>query len=75
MVQIGSGAEKEVKDYKLTRYACYIIIQNADSRKKAVALAKTYIVTQTMKRELSENYYKLAEDLFLMTLKKQSLKG
>ena len=70
-VQIGLGVEKKKKDYKLTRYACYIIIQNADSRKKAVALAKTYIVTQTMKRELSENYYKLAEDLLMMTLKKQ----
>ena len=74
-IKMPKGAEKEVKDYKLTRYACYIIIQNADSRKKAVALAKTYIATQTRKRELSENYYKLAEDLFMMTLKKQSLKG
>lgn len=74
LVEIGSGAKRKQKDYKLTRYACYIIIQNADFRKKEVALAKTYIVTQTRKRELSENYYKLAEDLFLMTLKEQSLK-
>ena len=71
MVEIAYGSKRKQKDYKLTRYACYIIIQNADSRKKAVALAKTYIATQTRKRELSENYYKLAEDLFLMTLKQQ----
>lgn len=37
MVAIGSGAEKEIKDYKLTRYACYLIAQNGDSRKKATA--------------------------------------
>ena len=74
MIEIDSRAKREQKDYKLTRYACYIIIQNADSRKKAVALAKTYIVTQTRKRELNENNYKLAEYLFMMTLKEQSLK-
>ncbi len=60
--------------YKLSRYACYIVIQNADSSKKAVALAKTYIVAQTRKRESNENNYKLAEDLFMMTLREQSLK-
>ncbi len=40
MVQIGSGAERKQKDYKLTRYACYLIAQNGDSRKKVIALAQ-----------------------------------
>lgn len=41
MVQIGSGAYRKQADYKLTRYACYLIAQNGDSRKKVIALAQT----------------------------------
>ena len=47
MVQIGSGAERKQQDYKLTRYACYLIAQNGDSRKKIIALAQTYFAVQT----------------------------
>ena len=57
MVQIGSGAEKKIEDYKLSRYACYLIAQNADSRKKVVALAQTYFAIQTRKMELLEKDY------------------
>ena len=63
MVQIGSGAEKEVKDYKLTRYACYIIAQNGDPRKEVIALAQTYFAVQTRKQEITEKEYSmLTED-------------
>ena len=63
MVQIGSGAEKKIEDYKLSRYACYLIAQNADSRKKVVALAQTYFAIQTRKMELIErDYNSLTED-------------
>ena len=63
MVSIGSGAEKEIMDYKLSRYACYLIAQNADSRKKVVALAQTYFAIQTRKMELLErDYNSLTED-------------
>ena len=63
MVAIGSGAEKEIKDYKLTRYACYLIAQNGDSRKKVIALAQTYFAIQTRKQELTEKEYcMLTED-------------
>ena len=63
MVTIGSGAEKEIKDYKLTRYACYLIAQNGDSRKKVIALAQTYFAIQTRKQELTEKEYSmLTED-------------
>ena len=54
MVQIGSGAYRKQVDYKLTRYACYIIAQNGDSRKKVIALAQTYFAVQTRKQEISE---------------------
>lgn len=63
MVQIGSGAYREQIDYKLTRYACYLIAQNGDSRKKVIALAQTYFAVQTRKQEVSEKEYSmLTED-------------
>ena len=63
MVQIGSEAQREQQDYQLTRYACYLIAQNGDSRKKVIALAQTYFAVQTRKQEISEKEYsELTED-------------
>ena len=59
MVSIGSGATRKQIDYKLTRYACYLIAQNGDSRKRVIALAQTYFAVQTRKQEISENEYRL----------------
>ncbi len=59
MVQIGSGAYREQIDYKLTRYACYLIAQNGDSRKKVIAIAQTYFAVQTRKQEISEKEYSM----------------
>jgi len=63
MVNIGSKTARKIDDYKLSRYACYLIVQNGDSRKKSIALGQTYFAIQTRKQELSEDEYeKLSED-------------
>ena len=54
MVAIGSGAEKEIDDILLTRYACYLVAQNGDSRKQEIAFAKNYFAVQTRRAELVE---------------------
>ena len=55
----GKGKEELIEDYKLNRYACYLIAQNGDSRKKVIALAQTYFAIQTRKQEISETEYSL----------------
>ena len=63
MVQIGSNTKRKVDDYKLSRYACYLIVQNGDSRKEVIALGQTYFAVQTRKQELIEKEYNdLSED-------------
>ena len=62
-IKMPKGAEKTIIDYRLTRYACYLIAQNGDSRKKAIALAQTYFAVQTRKQELTrQEYEQLSED-------------
>lgn len=62
MVDIGSGATRTLEDYELSRYACYLIVQNGDSRKKVIALGQTYFAVKTRRQELAEKFEDLSED-------------
>lgn len=62
MVELGSGAVRKIKDIKLSRYACYLIVQNADPKKEVVALGQTYFAVQTRKQELQEEFESLDEN-------------
>ena len=76
MVDIGSKAKRKLKDYRLTRYACYLIVQNSDSSKPVVALGQTYFAIQTRKQELSEKEYnELSEDEKRLYRRNQARKG
>lgn len=57
MVNLGSGAKREIENYNLSRYACYLIIQNADPSKEIVAAGQTYFATQTRKQEIIEQEF------------------
>ena len=76
MVNIGSNTTRNISDYKLSRYACYLIVLNCDPRKKVIALAKTYFAIQTRKQELSEKEYNdLTEDEKRLYRRNQARKG
>ena len=64
MVQIGSKTKRNLSDYKLSRYACYLIVQNGDSRKEMIALGQTYFAIQTRKQEkkIIMNLQKMKKD-------------
>ena len=63
LIKHGKGGMRNIENYKLSRYACYLIAQNGDPRKEVIALAQTYFAIQTRRQELSEKEYnKLTED-------------
>jgi len=64
MVDIGSGAQRKMASYALSRYACYLIVQNADSSKPVIANGQTYFAIQTRRKELEDDtgFQQLTED-------------
>lgn len=62
MVEIGSDSKRKIKDYKFTRYACYLIVQNGDPRKDVIALGQTYFAIQTRRQEVADYFNQLDED-------------
>ena len=62
MVSLGSGSDREIEDYQLSRYACYLIVMNGDPRKEVIAVGQTYFAVKTRQQELIDHYDQLGED-------------
>lgn len=73
MVNIGSGAERELDDMQLSRYACYLIVQNGDPRKKVIALGQSYFAVKTRQQELIENFEQLDADAKRLAIRKEMI--
>ncbi len=76
MIKVAKGATRSVIDYKLSRYACYLIVQNGNPHNKSISLGQTYFAVQTRKQELTEEEYeKLSEDEKRLCRRKQIKDG
>ena len=70
MIEIGKGGARDLQDYHLSRFACYLIAQNGDSRKSEIANAQKYFAIQTRRQELSDD---MAADLERLETRKQTI--
>jgi DNA-damage-inducible protein D len=73
MVEIGSGAKRQLEDVRLSRYACYLIVQNGDPSKSVIAIGQTYFAIQTRRQELADNeqFARLTEDEKRMAIRNE----
>ena len=76
MIKLAKGATRKILDYRLSRYACYLIVMNGNPKKEIIALAQTYFAIQTRKQELTEQEYnELTEDEKRLYRRNQARKG
>lgn len=73
MVNIGSDAKRTITDYKLTRYACYLIVENGDPQKEVIALGQTYFAVKTRQQELIDNYEQLTEEQKRLAIRREMI--
>lgn len=73
MVELGSGAQREIEDIMISRYACYLIVQNGDPRKEVIALGQTYFAVKTREREIEENYEQLTEEQKRLSIRNEMI--
>lgn len=73
MVEIGSSTYRELEDYQLSRYACYLIAMNGDPRKQVIANAQTYFAVKTRQQELIEDFDQLSEDQKRLSIRHQMI--
>lgn len=73
MVVLGSGAEREINDVMLSRYACYLVVMNGDPTKEVIAVGQTYFAVKTRQQEIIENYDILTEDQKRLAIRKEMI--
>ena len=73
MVDIGSGAERQIDDVMLSRYACYLIVMNGDPRKEVIAIGQSYFAVKTRQQELIDNYEQMSEDQKCLAIRNEMI--
>ena len=73
MVPLGSHAYRRIDDYRLSRYACYLIVMNGDPRKEVIAVGQTYFAVKTRQQELLDHYAELSEDQKRLAIRKEMI--
>lgn len=73
MVPIGSRTQREIEDIMLSRYACYLIVQNGDPRKEVIAVGQTYFAIKTRQQELIDHYERLSEEQKRLAIRQEMI--